>query len=454
MKANRVIALDIGTDGIRFAVVVFGVTQVKDSGFEAYFAPEGVPQEAVVAMTLKRLLDGPAQGATRAHISIEGQLVFSRVVTLPLVDRDQLEKTIRHEAVQNIPFPINEVVWDSYIIDPGNPEPSVLLVAVKAELVEGLVCAVRANGLAVERISVAPVALANALLASGERGPVLLVDAGTHAVDLVFVDGAYLFFRTLPVAGNDASRLVQEVERSITFYSGLQLGRAPERLLICGDAELDFDLSRPVARVDGASVSVCAGLVVEPQILINLLPDSVRHEQAIKQQMPLWLTSIVLLMLLLAVCGGSLSVLTRRARLRLVIVEQQLADLERIDLEMRPLEAQIVDLNARSVVYRSILQQRTQWKDALFEISEIVPEGMFLLSSEPLRSAEGCVGMRISVVSYLDQEPVGQDAVKALRDALRSSDWFSNKTNVFSRPSKKLFARKFVLDLYFSGNPS
>jgi type IV pilus assembly protein PilM len=456
LKTDRIIALDIGTNGIRMAVVSSGTSELHDSGFAEYAsdAPAGLPQEALVAMTLKRLMDGRKPGTNRAFISIEGRAVFSRIVKLPMVGSDQLEKTIRHEAVQNIPFPIDEVVWDAHIFNPEDPEPEVLLVAVKSEIVEGLVHAVGANGFSIEQISVAPVALTNALHASGATGPVLLVDAGEQASNLIFVDGSRTFFRTLPISGNDTSRLAQEIERSITFYRSQQQGRSPERILMTGGDFSGNQFSMPAEMADGTVVSVCAGLVADPVVSINLIPDSLKLERDLKKRQPLWLASVVLLMLLLAVWIVNFNLQLQQTGKTMISVDKRIRDLSQIEQRLLPLENRIAELNDRTAVYLDLLERRTLWQEALGEISRLLPEGMFLLSSEPISPLGHLSGTRISVVSYLDKEAEGQDSVKLLRDSLRASELFSEKTKVFSRPSKKLFAREFSLDVYFAEGES
>jgi len=61
MKADRFIALDIGTDRIGLAVVENrdGQIELLDSGFAPIDsgASPNIPHEALAAMTLKKLLD-------------------------------------------------------------------------------------------------------------------------------------------------------------------------------------------------------------------------------------------------------------------------------------------------------------------------------------------------------------------------------------------------------------
>lgn len=458
MKTDRIIALELGANGIRMAVVSSGTSELHDSGYAEYAsdAPVGLPREAVVAMTLKQLMEGRQPGTKRVCISIEGSSVFSRLVKLPRVGKEQLERTVRHEAIQNIPFPIDEVVWDAHVIDPDAPEPEVLLVAVKAELVEGLVHAVRANGLAIEKISVAPVALANAARSSENIcGSVLLVDVEDESSNLVFIDGERTFFRTLPIAGNDADRLVQEIERSITFYQSQHQGKAPERIRVDGNraVALGDRLSIPVEPMDSSNESVCVGLAADQAVSIHLVPAFLQHEQELKKRMPFWIAAAGLLVLQLAVWMVNFNLQLQHTHAVLRSVEQQVRDLSRVEQQLLPLEEQISGLHRRAAVYDDVLVQQTLWLENLAAISRLLPEGMFLLSSEPLRPKDQLVGTRVSVVSYLDKEPAGQDAVKLLRDTLRASKRFSDETNVFSRPSKKLFAREFVLDIHFAEDP-
>ncbi|MDZ8117961.1 pilus assembly protein PilM [Pontiella agarivorans] len=440
MRAEQILTLDIGTDGIRMAVVSVpssGPPQLIDSGFAVYDAESALSKDAITAMTLRKLLEEKKPGVKRAVVSIEGPSVFSRLVRLPKVGRERVPQTIRHEAVQNIPFPIDDVVWDAHVVDPDSDGPEVLLVAAKAELIDGLVHAVKANGLVIERITAAPVALANlAHACCGTSGPMLLVDGDTVSTNLVFIDGRRAFFRSLPVSGADALRRQQEIERSIAFYTGQQGGRAPEKIVEqVGGVEQGF--------------AVCVGLACLPVVEIDLVPAALADERRMQRRLPLWMASTVVVMLILGVWIFSLGRRTDAIRSNTGPIEAEVFRLRNFEQQLLPLEAEVDALLERGREFRHVARARTQWLEALTEMSRLLPEGMFLLGSEPIEN-----GVRISVVSYLDKEMPGQDSVKLLRDALRASPLFSDETKVESRPSKKEFARRFVLDVYFEGDVS
>src|SRR5271170_3261126 len=100
----------------------------------------------------------------KVNYAISAQSVFTRFVKLPPVDADQVDQIITFEAQQNVPFPINEVVWDYQLVAGGDKEGKleVVLVAIKSDLLDDLNGAVEASGLKTNIVDVAPMALYNA----------------------------------------------------------------------------------------------------------------------------------------------------------------------------------------------------------------------------------------------------------------------------------------------------
>jgi Tfp pilus assembly PilM family ATPase len=481
VKADRFIALEIGETYIRMGIFSSehsGKLELLDQGsvpIESGSASK-MAHEALVATSLKKLLDEKKPSVRKTLLSIEGKSVFFRVVKLPPVAADKLEQTIRHEAVQNIPFPLDEVVWDSFVFDPSVPEPEVLLVAVKADLMDGLVHAVAANGLLVERVDVAPVALTNIVrhLYPEAGEPILLADVESNSSNLVFVEGARAFFRSLSVGANMMPALIGEIGRSITFFQSQADGHAPREVLLAGEefdaGELQNRLGVPAATLElnplvklnagdtlSGSETVLVGsavpLVSDSAILIDLMPASVKRARDFRRRQPWWVASGVTALLIGAVWIGGLNYMSNLTREENNEVSTRIQALEEIENQLRSLEDAITELEMSTKVYCDVVEQRTFWIEVLEEIQGSLSDGMFLLSSEPVYDAGVLKGLRIEVLSYLDAEPEGQDVVMLLRDALRESDLFSSETKVFSRPSKKQFARQFVLDVYFEEEP-
>ena len=96
-------------------------------------------------------------------LSVSGQSAFLRPVKLPPVKREKIYQTVLYEAQQNVPFPINEVVWDYQLMGSSENELNVVLVAMKSDIVESMTDCIGELNLDLELVDVAPMALYNAV---------------------------------------------------------------------------------------------------------------------------------------------------------------------------------------------------------------------------------------------------------------------------------------------------
>src|SRR5437773_10645141 len=127
----------------------------------------------------------------RVNYAVSGQSVFARFVKLPSVGEEKIEKIISFEAQQNVPFPIDEVVWDYQLVGGGTDEQlQVVLVAIKSDLLEGINAAVEAAGLRPMVIGVANMALYNAFRYnySDVTAASLVLDIGARTTNLLFIE--------------------------------------------------------------------------------------------------------------------------------------------------------------------------------------------------------------------------------------------------------------------------
>src|SRR5205823_98036 len=215
------------------------------------------------------------------------QSVFARFVKLPAVEEEKIERIIAFEAQQNVPFPIDEVVWDYQLVGGGADEQiQVVLVAIKEDLLEAVNAAVESAGLRTSIVCVATMAIYNAFRYSYSDLPgcSLLVDIGARTTNLLFVEPGKIFSRSVALGGASISssvakefnepiaaaefrkrrdgfvslggayaepadpdvarvskivrtimtRLHAELMRSIGHYRGQQQGSRPERIFLCG----------------------------------------------------------------------------------------------------------------------------------------------------------------------------------------------------------------------------
>src|SRR5437660_6547254 len=109
------------------------------------------------------MLDELEIKAGNVNYAVPGQAVFIRFVKLPSIDEEKVERIIAFEAQQNVPFPIDEVVWDYQVVGVGTGEQvEVVLVAIKGDLLEEINAVVESAGRRTSIVDVATMALGNA----------------------------------------------------------------------------------------------------------------------------------------------------------------------------------------------------------------------------------------------------------------------------------------------------
>jgi len=293
-----------------FLCIDFGATTVKVAEFEpnetgslrlknyalrsmgqSGFAEE---REAVVLGALKEILTDGVQGAFKAHhinVCAPGFMVFSKFLKLPATDPGKVSQIIQYEAQQNVPFPLEEVVWDYQILGSApTGELEVLLVAIKNEVVESFFRIGEQAGLNMKLVDVSPAALCNAYRFNygDAEGCVMLLDIGARSSNLLFFEQGRVYSRSINIGANsittdfateakmkwdDAEKLKIEegfvslggayeepsnphqalvskiarqvmtrlhiqMNQTIQFYRGQQGGSSPTKLYLAGGASL------------------------------------------------------------------------------------------------------------------------------------------------------------------------------------------------------------------------
>ena len=145
------------------------------------------------------------------NFALPAQSVFARFVKLPSLEHQKLEKIIAFEAQQNVPFPIDDVVWDYQVVGGGlNEQIQVILVAIKHDLLDEVNTAVEETGLHTSTIDVAPMALYNAFRYSypNINDCSLLVDIGARTTNVLFIEPRRIFSRSLPIGGSAISAAI------------------------------------------------------------------------------------------------------------------------------------------------------------------------------------------------------------------------------------------------------
>ncbi|MBM4147466.1 MAG: type IV pilus assembly protein PilM [Lentisphaerae bacterium] len=295
LRSRRILALDIGSSKVvlaEFALLKSGEIHLTDCGIGSLgFEPDTEGDvSAYIVSAIRDVMR--ARGMRPGHLmmTVSGHAVFPRFVKLPPVARDKVQQIVRYEAEQNVPFPIEEVVWDHQLVGDSQGEMNVILVAAKTESIKSLTDCVLAVDMEPEVVDVAPMALYNAVRYNCPEmtGCTMVLDIGARTSNLIFIESSRIFSRSIPVAGNTitqeiakeldvpfaeaerlkiehavvglggvyagpdndtadliskitrnvVTRLHAEVNRSINFYRGQQSGSSPNRVLLTGGSSV------------------------------------------------------------------------------------------------------------------------------------------------------------------------------------------------------------------------
>ena len=159
----------------------------------------------VLLAAIQETLEAYQFESRNINICAAGYHVFSKFVKLPAVDTAKVSQIIQYEAQQNVPFPLDEVVWDYQIMGTtASGELEVLLVAIKQEIVEGLFRLAAEAGLDVQLVDVSAAALCNTFRFNygDEEGCTMLLDIGAKTSNLLFFEGDRVFARSINIGAN------------------------------------------------------------------------------------------------------------------------------------------------------------------------------------------------------------------------------------------------------------
>ncbi|MCX6917937.1 MAG: pilus assembly protein PilM [Verrucomicrobia bacterium] len=150
-------------------------------------------------------------GLVNAH-KISGQatiiapsfLLLQKSLKVPQVERERQAQIVAFEAQNAIPYPLNEVIWDSQVMSSDGVEAEVLLFALRTEVATRIANLVSATGLRPSAIQAAPLLDSRAALLHGglANEEVLIINVGARSTSLSFVGPAGANIQSANIGGN------------------------------------------------------------------------------------------------------------------------------------------------------------------------------------------------------------------------------------------------------------
>lgn len=195
-------------------------------------------------------------------VAVPGQNGLARFIKLPPVEASKIPDMVRYEARQQIPFDLNDVIWDFQRMAVGPEEAGFALeteigiFAMKKEQVGTVLEPFRRAKIDVDILQLAPLALYNFVnfdqlsdlpppsqdADAQAKDWVVVLSLGTDASDLVATNGYRIWQRSIPIGGNHFTKALTK-ELKLTFAKAEHLKR---NATAAQDPKAVFQAMRPV----------------------------------------------------------------------------------------------------------------------------------------------------------------------------------------------------------------
>ena len=284
-STKTVWGIDVGQCALKALKLQWRDGKLRALGFDVIehakiLSQPDADEQALIRSALAKFLSRNSIKGSTLVISVPGQASFTRFIKLPPVEMRKIPEIVRYEARQQIPFNLEDVVWDYQTISApsaGPREVEVGIFAMKRDIVADYVSDFLAMKIEPDLVQMAPVALYNYLRCDKKEGggATILIDVGAENTNLVIADGDRVWIRNVPLGGNNFTQalckefklpfskaenlkrhaaeskharevfqamrpvfgdLLTEVQRSIGYYTSLHRDSRVERVVALGNA--------------------------------------------------------------------------------------------------------------------------------------------------------------------------------------------------------------------------
>lgn len=300
-KSTAVWGIDIGQcalKALRCTTSADGETIVADK-YDYIEYPKMLSQadadpEELVRDALEQFLSRNNLVGDKVAVSVPGQAGLSRFFKPPPVDAKTLPEIVKYEVTQQIPFPIEDVIWDwqqlgGTVVDGRTVDAEVGLFAMKREAVYRALSPFDDANIEVDFVQLSPLSIFNVVCKDlidelpdpesfdPEDPPpsIVVMSMGTDTTDMIVTNGMKLWLRNIPIGGSHFTKqlsrqmkltqakaehlkrnarmaenpkqvfqamrpvfndLINEVQRSLTFFRSMDKSAEIKDIVLLGNA--------------------------------------------------------------------------------------------------------------------------------------------------------------------------------------------------------------------------
>jgi type IV pilus assembly protein PilM len=267
--------IDIGNRALKAIKLVRADGGLKIDDFEVIehenvLSNAGDNKEALIQSAMANFVQRHTVKGGVAAVSVSGVSSFARFIKLPPVEPKKIPEIVKFEAIQQIPFPLEDVEWSYQLFQtPESPDVEVGIFAMKRELIDAHLKHFTEVDLNVQVVQMNPLAVYNAMYFDNRlSGTTMIIDLGAENTDLIIADGETIWLRSIPIGGNNFTEVLVKSFK-------LPFGKAEE-------LKRNANTSKYARQIFQAMRPIFADLVAEIQRSIGFY-SSVHRESRIKK---------------------------------------------------------------------------------------------------------------------------------------------------------------------------
>ena len=250
---------------------------------QEYFADGRILDKNKTAKLIKEVIEkaGPKKINTKKVIcSLPESKIFLRIITIPRMEKTEIEEAIKWEIEASIPLSVDQVYYDWKLISEKDNKQNILTVAVSREIVDDILEVLDLANLEVYALESESISAVRSLIQNKNKAEsaAVIVDLGSKITNFIITQDGVPFFtssipfssegvtdaiaKSLGIGNEDAEKikrsqglgqinqessilnsmqsylesLAMEIEKSIDFYQSIngELGTKIEKIIICG----------------------------------------------------------------------------------------------------------------------------------------------------------------------------------------------------------------------------
>jgi type IV pilus assembly protein PilM len=298
-RTNAVWGIDIGQCSLKALRCTLGADGIVADKYDYIEYPKILSQadadpEELVREAIEQFLSRNSVIGDKVAVSVPGQAGLSRFFKPPPAEASKLPALVKYEVTQQIPFPIEDVIWDwqqlgGTIEDGRTIDAEVGIFAMKREAVYRALSPFKDADIEVDYVQLSPLAIFNVVCndvidelpdpanfdADNPPPSIVVISMGTDTTDLIVTNGLKLWLRNIPIGGSHFTKqlaremkltqakaehlkrnarmaenpkevfqamrpvfndLVNEVQRSLTFFESMDKSAEISEVVLMGNA--------------------------------------------------------------------------------------------------------------------------------------------------------------------------------------------------------------------------